>query len=90
MLPLSQLGGFIMGARAANLLGLGGAAAIASTIVDVTLEMLGQLGYTTLGLGILAWQKPDNYRLIGWTAIGLVVALSRCSASSPFSATASA
>jgi glycosyltransferase 2 family protein len=74
VLPLSQLGGFIMGARAATLLGLSGAAAIASTIVDVTLEMLGQLGYTTLGLGILAWQKPDNY-LIGWTADGLVVAL---------------
>ncbi len=72
MLPLSQLGGFIMGARAAMLLGLPGAVAIASTIVDVTLEVLGQLGYTAIGLAILAHLRPET-RLIGWTAAGLAV-----------------
>jgi putative membrane protein len=74
VLPLSQLGGFVMGARAAMLLGVPGSIAVASTIVDVTMELFGQLGYTALGLGILAWQKP-NHPLIGWTALGLVVAL---------------
>jgi putative membrane protein len=74
ILPLSQLGGFVIGARAATLLGAPGPVAVASTIVDVTMEMVAQLGYTALGLGILAWQKPDD-PLIGWTALGLVVAL---------------
>jgi putative membrane protein len=73
VLPLSQIGGFVMGARAAMLLGLSGAAAIASTVVDVTLEVLGQLGYTALGLLILWQQKPDN-DLVRWTAIGLGIA----------------
>ena len=54
ILPLSQVGGFVMGARAAALLGLPSAVAIASTIVDLTLEMLAQLGYTALGLSILS------------------------------------
>jgi glycosyltransferase 2 family protein len=74
ILPLSQVGGFVMGARAAALLGLPSAVAIASTIVDVTLEMLAQLGYTALGLSILSAQKPDN-PLIAWTAFGIVLAL---------------
>jgi putative membrane protein len=74
VLPLSQIGGFVMGARAATLLGLPGAAAIASTVVDVTLEVLGQLGYTAIGLLILWRLKPDN-DLIRWTTIGLGIAL---------------
>ena len=74
ILPLSQVGGFVMGARAAALLGLSSAVAIASTIVDLTLEMLGQLGYTALGLSILSAQKPNNH-LVAWTALGIVVAL---------------
>jgi putative membrane protein len=74
ILPLSLLGGFVTGARAAMLLGAPGPVAVASTIVDVTMEMFAQLGYTALGLGILAWHKPDH-PLIGWTALGLGVAL---------------
>jgi glycosyltransferase 2 family protein len=74
ILPLSQLGGFVMGARAATLLGIGGAAATASTIVDVTLEVVGQLGYTALGLVLLVWLKPDD-PLIGWTAFGVVAGM---------------
>ncbi|HTS52382.1 MAG TPA: lysylphosphatidylglycerol synthase domain-containing protein [Burkholderiales bacterium] len=73
VLPLAQLGGFVMGARAAKLLGVPGSVAVASTIVDVTMELFGQLGYTALGLGILAWHRPSD-PLIGWTALGLVVA----------------
>lgn len=74
VLPLSQLGGFVMGARAAMLLGLSGPAAIASTIVDVTLEVLAQLGYTAIGLVILARLRPDE-PMIGWIALGLGVGL---------------
>jgi putative membrane protein len=74
ILPLSQLGGFVMGARAATLLGAPGPVAVASTIVDVTMEMFAQLGFTAIGLGILVWQNPDD-PLIGWTALGLVIAL---------------
>ena len=62
-----------MGARAAALLGLPSAIAIASTIVDLTLEMLAQLGYTALGLSILSAQKPNNH-LIAWAALGIVLA----------------
>jgi putative membrane protein len=74
LLPLSQLGGFVMGARAATLLGVGGAAATASTIVDVTLEVIGQLGYTVLGLVLLARLEPED-PLIDWVALGIVVAM---------------
>lgn len=74
VLPLSQLGGYVMGARAVILLGLSGALAVASTIVDVTLEMLGQLGYTAIGLAILARLRPET-PLIGGTAIGIAVGL---------------
>ena len=74
LLPLSQLGGFVMGARAATLLGVGGTAATASTIVDLTLEVAGQLGYTALGLLLLARLKPDD-PLIGWVAIGIVAGM---------------
>ncbi len=74
ILPLSQLGGFVMGARAATLLGITGAAATASTIVDVTLEVVGQLGYTALGVILLAWLKPDD-PLVGWAAVGIVAGL---------------
>jgi glycosyltransferase 2 family protein len=70
VLPLSQLGGFVMGARAAMLAGLSGTTAIASTIVDVTLELLGQLGYTAIGLALLAHLRPGT-PLVGWGAIGL-------------------
>jgi glycosyltransferase 2 family protein len=71
LLPLSALGGFVMGARAATLLGIGGIAATASTIVDVTLEVAGQLGYTAMGLLLLARLKPED-PLIGWSALGVV------------------
>jgi putative membrane protein len=63
-----------MGARAAVLLGLPSAVAIASTIVDLTLEMIAQLGYTALGLGILSAQRPNDH-LIAWAAPGIVLAI---------------
>lgn len=59
VLPLSQLGGFVMGARAAALSGMSSTLAVASTVVDVTMEMFAQLAFTAVGLGLLALAKPD-------------------------------
>ena len=59
ILPLSQLGGFAMGARAATLFGMSGTLAAASTVVDVTMEMFAQLAFTALGLCLLAQARPE-------------------------------
>ncbi len=40
----------------------------------MTLEALGQLGYTGIGLAILAQLRPDT-RLIGWAAGGIALSL---------------
>jgi putative membrane protein len=58
LLPLSQLGGYVLGARAANLFGLSAAAAAASTIVDVTLELFAEIAYVALALLWLFHLRP--------------------------------
>jgi putative membrane protein len=58
LLPLSQIGGYVLGARAVTLAGVDGTIATAGTIVDVTLELFGQLAYTALGLSCLIYVKP--------------------------------
>jgi putative membrane protein len=50
VLPLSQVGGYVLGTRALALAGVPATRGAASTIVDVTLEFVGQLGYIALGL----------------------------------------
>lgn len=50
VLPLSQVGGYVLGTRALALAGVPATRGAASTIVDVTLEFVGQLAYTALGL----------------------------------------
>lgn len=74
VLPLSQLGGYVLGARALILHGVGGAAAVATTVADVTLEMAGQIAYTALGLALLLWLRPST-RLAVPVTIGLAVAV---------------
>jgi putative membrane protein len=75
ILPLSQIGGFVMGARAANLAGVSGAIAAASTIVDVTLELFAQLAFTAIGLVVLLAAKPDaGIALPVATGIGILFA----------------
>ncbi len=59
-LPLSQVGGYVLGARAAILAGLAAPMAIASTVVDVTMELLAQLAYTTLGVTLLSALRPKS------------------------------
>lgn len=53
VLPLSQFGGFVIGARAVALRGVASAEAYASTVVDVTTEMLAQIVFVVLGVIIL-------------------------------------
>jgi glycosyltransferase 2 family protein len=50
VLPLSQVGGYVLGTRALALAGVPPTTGAASTIVDVTLEFVGQLAYVALGL----------------------------------------
>jgi putative membrane protein len=59
-LPLSQVGGYVLGARALALAGVPGTLAAASTIVDVTLEFVAQLAYTALGVAWLVRLQPDS------------------------------
>jgi hypothetical protein len=60
LLPLSPVGGIVMGARAAILAGLVGTLAAASTIVDVTMELLGQFVFIMLGLALLSTPLPKT------------------------------
>jgi putative membrane protein len=50
VLPLSQVGGYVLGTRALTLAGVPATRGAASAIVDVTLEFVGQLAYVALGL----------------------------------------
>ena len=72
VLPLSQVGGYVLGARAVALTGVSGTSATASTIVDVTLELFGQLAYTALGLWWLLYSRPHT-TLAATVTVGLAV-----------------
>jgi glycosyltransferase 2 family protein len=74
VLPLSQVGGYILGARATTLAGVGGPMAAASTVVDVTMEVLGQITYTALGLGVLSALRPKASMTLP-VGLGLAAAL---------------
>jgi putative membrane protein len=78
-LPFSQVGAFVFGARAVNLLGIGWPVATASTVVDVTAEFLAQLAFTALGLVILLLRQPDS-SLATPLELGLGLALAACGA----------
>jgi hypothetical protein len=54
VLPFSQLGGLVIGSRAAATLGAPPSATQASTVVDISTELVGQLLFTFLGLGLVA------------------------------------
>jgi len=58
LLPFSQIGGMVLGARAAILHGVSAPLAFASMIVDVTTEMLAQVAYIAIGIAILSVRAP--------------------------------
>jgi putative membrane protein len=74
VLPLSQVGGYILGARAAALAGVRGAMAAASTVVDVTMELVGQIIYAALGLAMLSVLQPRTDLTLP-VGLGLTAAL---------------
>jgi putative membrane protein len=51
VLPFSQFGGIVLGARALSLHGLKAASATASTTADLTTEMMAQIAFIAIGLG---------------------------------------
>ena len=73
VLPLSQVGGYIAGARAITIAELSGSAATASTIVDVSLEFVAQIAYTALGLVWLLHLEPAT-EVVAPVVAGLVAA----------------
>jgi glycosyltransferase 2 family protein len=73
VLPLSQMGGCVLGARAVSLAGVAGAVAMASTIVDLTLEFFAKLVYAALGLVLFVQLRPD-WRVALPITIGVVAA----------------
>jgi putative membrane protein len=73
VLPLAQIGGYLLGARAIMLGGVSGAVAAAGTIVDVTLEFLAQIAFTAFALYWLIRLTPDAWIEIP-IAIGLAAA----------------
>jgi putative membrane protein len=74
ILPLSQVGGYVLGARAVILHGVSGALAAASTLVDITVELCGQIAFTALGIGLLIQLRPET-SLAEPVLLGLVLAL---------------
>lgn len=71
---VTPVGGEVLGVRVMALAGVKLGLAIATTVVDVTLEMSAQVVFTLLGLAILLVERPDS-ALVAWTLGGLVVTL---------------
>jgi putative membrane protein len=74
VLPLSQVGGYVLGARAVLLQGVPAPLAAASTIADVTFEVCSQVVYTMLGLVLLLRLRPETALALP-VLIGLAVAI---------------
>jgi glycosyltransferase 2 family protein len=77
VLPFAQLGGLVLGARAAIFHGVPTPVAFATLIADITTEMLAQIAYVALGLFIFGTQVPKSpvaTSLISAVVIGLLLA----------------
>jgi putative membrane protein len=78
ILPFSQVGGLVIGARAVMLRHVRGPVALASTIVDMTVEMIAQIAFVLAGLAILIGRSPrspEGRALVDSLAFGLVAAV---------------
>lgn len=60
ILPLTQFGGFVVGARALMLGGVRSADAFASTIVDVTTELMAQIPFILFGVLVLLTRLRES------------------------------
>jgi len=73
-LPFSQFGGFVIGARVAILHGVCPTLAFSTTVVDATAELIAQIGFIGLGLGVLALRlggRSAHSALLGSCLLGL-------------------
>ncbi len=73
LLPGAQIGGEFVVARLLQRAGVPLASAIAGTVADLTMEMLTQIAFTLMGLGLLLYSVGDG-GIAGYVAGGLVVA----------------
>jgi putative membrane protein len=75
-LPFSQIGGFVVGVRAAILDGIAPAAAAASMMADITTEMVAQLVYVCLGIALLGatMKTAAGMPSTGWLITGVSLA----------------
>ncbi|MBV8736011.1 MAG: flippase-like domain-containing protein [Alphaproteobacteria bacterium] len=73
VLPLSPIGGCVLGARVLILAGISASIAAASTIVDLTLEFFAKLAYTAIGLALLVSLRPGSAIAVP-LSLGLAVA----------------
>ena len=73
LLPLSQVGGYVLGARAVAVAGVPGTISAASTIADVSFEFIAQIVFTMLGLFCLMGLRSEADVAIP-VAAGLAVA----------------
>lgn len=64
--------GEAIAARELTFFGLRSGPAAASTVVDVTMEIVSQLFFTLIGLAILAWEKPGE-PLALWSLAGVAI-----------------
>lgn len=72
LLPVLQIGGNVAKARVLARRGVPGVAAGASVVVDVTLVMLSQVGFTLLGVALLVGQL-GGHRLLPGAVVGLAL-----------------
>lgn len=70
-LPFSQVGGYVIGARALVLSGASPEWAGTSTLLDLILEFVAKVPYVLLGLGLLAYLQPQFAKLSGAVAIAI-------------------
>jgi putative membrane protein len=83
VLPFTQIGAFAIGARAVILFGVPASIAIASTIVDVTTELLAQIAYAIVGVCICILRFRSGSLTAGLTGaltLGAVVTFSATTA----------
>ena len=71
LLPFSHVGGFVIGARAAALRGFAPTWAFATTVVDVTAELIAQIGFTALGVVLLVTRLDAGSAKDGLVAASL-------------------
>lgn len=72
-LPFSHVGGYVVGARAVMVGGVTWPTAAASTVVDVSTEVVSQLIFTLFGLAVLALVQPGS-QLVAPVGVGLALA----------------